>query len=461
MNAPLPFRELYAVAHFGSSYEAMWPREMRAILSEAKHWGFTSYADWFDPADLKDPHDNPKRERLVPQVYWERKLSHFRTATDLGLTTTLLTTPNHVFSNQLREDLLADDSDPKHFGQLLCPSIPEARETILRNHRALFKDLRNAGVELGSVVYGPYDYGGCGCDACRPWIVTFGRLAKDIHNVAREIFPEVRARLCGWWWTPEEHTLFSEWADREAAGLFSGLAGYVPYGETGPDAALPRPAGCAHEAFVHIGYADKAQPKDVYGHWGPVVAAGRIEATVANLRRQRATGFMAYSEGVFDDVNKVLLAGLSSGAFGSAEDVLREYAARYFGGRESDASAWARWLRAWGEPFSNDVDAARREFDRLAPKARPGWRFDQFEQKLRMFEAHRDVLARSDWDGERSAAAERFYGEKERLWRGVWKLGLVRHILHDDFGRPPWRDEWLRAGDANRSTASGDLPEDA
>ena len=461
MSARLERRELYAVAHFGSSYEVMWPREMREVLTEARHWGFNSYADWFDTADLKNPRNNPKNEHLTPQVFWERKLGNFRTAAELGFGLSLVITPNHVFTDQLQPDHLADTTNPRYFGQLLCPSNPDARRVILQNYRELFEDIRTVGGKLDSVLFGALDYGGCGCNKCESWILTFAALSAEIHEIARSFFPDVKARLLGWWWTPEEQQLLSDWAEKNAPGLFDSLAAYIVYGDTAPDAGFVYPDGCAKQAFVHIGYADKKEPKDVYGHWGPVIASERIENTVEALTSGGYTGFTAYSEGVFDDVNKALLAGLSSGKYSSTRDVLEAYAERYFGAVGTDRTAWAEWLAAWGDPFCRDTQAARREFDLLAPKATQSWRLEQFACKLRLFEAHNAVMKRDEWDAERLEAAERFYAEKERLWRGVWRLGLVRHIFHDDFGRPPWRDEWRQI---TKNTGAGtfiDLPDEA
>lgn len=33
----IPYRELYGPAHSGNSCEVVWPRQMRDILSEARH----------------------------------------------------------------------------------------------------------------------------------------------------------------------------------------------------------------------------------------------------------------------------------------------------------------------------------------------------------------------------------------------------------------------------------------
>lgn len=435
----LTHRELYAVAHFGSSYEVMGKRELRAYLQEAKDWGFNAYSDWFDAADLRNPHNNPRGEYLLPQALWEHKLASFRAASDLGLRCSLVLTPNHVFLDQLRTEWLADTSgDARFFGQLLCPSIPEARAVMLRNLADLLTDLRAAGVQLDALAACPFDYGGCSCARCQPWIITFGELFAEMVSLAGHYYPAIKARLIGWWWSAEEERLFSAWAEKAHPNLFVSLARHIVYGEAKPAGAGTRPAGCEAHAFVHIGYADQAQPRDVYGTWGPVAAPARIENTVRDLEAGGYTGWMAYSEGQFDDLNKALLAGLSSGRYRSAAEALQAYAERYFGAAGAEGAAWAEWLRQWGSPWEVDVVAARRLFGKLTRNAQPGWRLSQWEYKLRLFEAHAQVLERPEWDSERLEAAERFGAAREDLQRRVWGLGRIRHALNERYFPPSW-----------------------
>lgn len=435
------YRELYAPGHFGNSYEVMGDEEAEDLFAEASWWGFNAYGDWPDAADLRDP-DGTGHGFLLPQALLERKVRNLLLAQRAGLQTDLLLTPNHVWMDQVTPANAAVAVPGKIFGQLVCPSRPDAHRLILDNHERLFARLRAAGVKLSSLTCAPYDYGGCGCPACQPWILTFGRLVRDLVHMAQRHFPGIQARLVGWWWTPEEHIQFNAWADAEAPGLFRSLSRHVPYGATAPGFAGALPAGCASHLFVHIGYPDqRGDPSDCYGPWGPVVAATRIPQTLAGMAASGMDGFVAYSEGAFDDVNKALLAGIASGRFADAEAVLRCYAGRYFGADAPTAAGWAEWLAGWSAPFARDLAAARREFDRLAAGARPSWRLEQFAAKLRLFEANQAVERSTAWDAARHAAAARFTREQERLYRRVWGLGLVRHVLHPRFHPPCWAGE--------------------
>jgi len=437
MTEALAVREVYCPAHFGNTYEVAQRNEMAGILSEAKFWGFNRYSDWFDTADLYDLYAKTHHHFNMPEAMWDKKFSHFTTAAELGLELGLVVTPNHVFSDQVTEANQAVEG-PKVFGQLVCPSKPGVVELVLRNYRNLFGDFARRGLRLAAIGGGAYDYGGCLCEKCQPWIVTFGRLFREVVKVGREFFPGVQAELWAWWWTDEDHRAFSAWADREAPGEFASVAFHLPYGRDAYD-LRPIPKGSSERAFVHISYGE-ASGQDAYGHYGPPIAPRRLERTVAFLRSRRAAGYLAYSEGVYDEINKAVLAGLSSGRFASADDVLRAYAERHLGG---DAAGWAEFMAALGDFFTIDIAKARRLYDRLASSARPSWRLAQLAERLNLAEADAAVRARTEWDADRLAAARAFLDAKERLYRPIWGLGLGRHIFQFEGKMPPWYSEYL------------------
>lgn len=433
-------RELYAPGHFGNSYEVLGDYEMRALLREAAHWGFNRYGDWFDMDDCKDPFATGHTYGLGDAL-WDQKKLHYGAALREGLYCDLIITPNHVYLDQCLPDLLAT-KDRRVFGQLICPSKAEARRMILENYDHLFADLARAGLRLDGINTGPYDFGGCRCEQCEPWILTFAVLSRDIHDIARRHFPDVKMDMIGWWWSAEEHRLFAEWVDRECPGWLEHMYLHLPYGATRV-ADVPLPKGCRRGAFVHISYAEQASPRDMYGHLGPVIAAERIEQTVRDLREQQVTAVMAYSEGVFEDVNKALLAGLTSGQFETADDVLVAYCRRYFEVDEATARQWAAWLRAWGKPFDVDVAQSRRSLERLLAKTPArNWRVTQWELKQRLFELHRAIGAGSEWTEDRLQRVEQFWQVQEQLHRGLWGLAPQRHIFGRKYTPLPWYRSW-------------------
>jgi hypothetical protein len=438
-----PFCELYAVGHFGNWYEVAGVNEMRRMLAEAKHWGYNRYADWFDAIDCVDLFSGDPQYSLA-NALWDLKRVHFRTAQSLGLATDLVMTPNHVYRDQLKPEWLAKKG-ARIQGQLICPHRPGAREAILNNHKNLFADLAREGVDLTAINAAPYDYGGCACDDCKPWIITFAELMLEIHKIARTYHPKVELHFIGWWWTAEEHKLFAEWMDLHAPGLAASMALHIPYDKTGvaEEAAVPLPKGCRKHAFVHIGYPDRSQPPDVYAKTGPVAAPKRLEETVRNLRAQSVVGVMAYSEGIYDDVNKALLGGLFAGRNANSREVLVAYARRYFGADDVRAQQWADWLATWGTPYAVNAAAARKAFDSLSGD-RLDWRRRQWELKADMFAANQAIGTGDDWTPERLARVREFWAAEEKLQREVYGVGPLRHILNRRFIGVPWYRNWSK-----------------
>ncbi len=452
-----PFRECYCPAHFGNSYEAMWPGEMADYLAEMKHWGFNRYADWITTTDICDPYTSDAYWDLAMEQL-DRKKRAFRAAQRLGFDLNLIVTLNHVYLDQLRPERAAK-KDSRIFGQLVCPSHPDVRQLILNNFERWFADFAAEGIRLDAFTAFAYDYGGCACERCRPWILTFAQLLKEVHSIAEKHHPGIEPWVCSWWWTPEEHALFNQWTADEAPGWLKAMTLHIEYGRTRfKDVAVP--VGCRKLAFVHIGYSDNAAVRDIYTKWGAVVAPHRLPRTLDDIAAQDAQGFQAYSEGVFDDVNKALLAGLGSGRFADAGEVLRAYARRYFGAASDRASQWAHWMALWGDRTQASLPEAGRELERLADDAPAMWRLEHWRSKVKLETLDREIgePGENGWTDAKLRLVDGFWAEQERLQRQVYKLGPVRHVFARRFSPPRWYDSWMKAT-ARRSDRKNMLEE--
>lgn len=440
---PFPVRECYCPAHFGNAYEAMGPREMAAYVREMRWMGFNRYGDWITTTDICNPYTSDAFWDLAKEQL-DRKKRAFRAAQDAGLELNLIVTPNHVYLDQLRPDYAAAKSQ-KIFGQLVCPSQPEARKLILQNFERWFDDLADAGLHFSAFTAFAYDYGGCDCERCRPWIITFARLMKDIHGIATRRHPGIEPWFCSWWWTSEEHAQFNDWAAREAPGWLKAMTLHIEYGEAKPK-AVEVPAGCRKLAFVHIGYGDR-RDMEVYGRVGPVIAPARIPQTLEAIRVLGFAGFQAYSEGIYDDCNKMLLAGIGSGQHPTAATALVAYANRYFGVSSDRAAGWARWLEAWGDRTRAPLPNATSELEALSQGVQPQWRLEQWRMKCELEGLQRAIGTPSaaEWTPARLELAERFFASQERLYREIYRLGPLRHVLNPRFMPPPWFDSWQKA----------------
>ncbi|MCC6126408.1 MAG: hypothetical protein IT426_15730 [Pirellulales bacterium] len=106
---------------------------------------------------------------------------------------------------------------------------------------------------------------------------------------------------------------------------------------------------------------------------------------------------------------------------------------------------WAAWPRAWGEPFDVDVAKAAAGWELLKKKTPQGeWRLRQWELKLELFTAHRDIGDRNKWTPERLAAVDRFWAAQEKLYREVWRLPPQRNGLGRNYTEVPWHAGWAK-----------------
>jgi hypothetical protein len=273
--------ELYAPGHFGNSYEVLGPNQMRAVLAEAGFWGFNRYGDWFDMDDCKDPFASGHTYGLGDAL-WESKKTNFGSAQTLGLLRDLLLTPNHVFVDQCLPEVLAVKGG-RVFGQVICPSKPKARQLILKDYEDLFADLARSGVRLTHLNAAPYDFGGCRCKQCDPWILTFAQLSHEIYAIARKYHPQIKMDMIGWWWTAEEHRLLAEWVDQHAPGWVERMYLHLPYGATKiADVRLPK--GCQPARRVWAPRAGRRRPTAAANRGRPQSPGGHRDRRLLGRR---------------------------------------------------------------------------------------------------------------------------------------------------------------------------------
>ncbi|MBZ5622311.1 MAG: glycoside hydrolase family 20 zincin-like fold domain-containing protein [Acidobacteriia bacterium] len=137
------------------------------------------------------------------------------------------------------------------------------------------------------------------------------------------------------------------------------------------------------------------------------------EANIFRLLQPYTVGFLAYSEGCNDDVNKIVWSSLGWNPDAKVIDILREYS-RYFIG-EAYTDTFAQGLMAlernWRGPLASNpgVDTTLAQFQEMergaSPQVRTNWRFQQA-----LYRAYYDAYTRSrlleETEQEEAAMAE-------------------------------------------------------
>jgi len=486
----IPSRLIYSPGHFRNSYEEASPEEMRDLLHEMAFWGADAWGDWFDPNDMTNPYGSDLVDSKVPYQYWQNKKDLLRQVAEVGLRVHIALSPNHVFVDQVRPDILATKTAPEGtqrlgrrmvHGNLVCPAQPAAHAIILENHEKLLADLAESGIPVDIVSFFLYDNGGCLCEKCDPWLETVIALDAEVAEIVRRHNPSCQFDLCGWYLSDEEIDRVQdlheagrlEWVD----GLEIALSGGSR--DVGPMAAL-RTMG--RQLFVNLGYSGD-NVDDVYGLCGGVMAPARMGQIVRDAAGSGCRRLVGYGEGTHDDINKVLMCRLSVEPGVPAETVLQEYAQWYFSASPEQAAEIAELLAAMERgAYTSQPEVASRLHAvaaTLDEAARGTWRFKQLEYRMVLCDLDsrigkpgewNDVLARrirgaasdggadvlatlrAELDGLRDLVRER-YRVYRRMNREVYNLGFFglfewrkRESFHEWWGREAAALETLPAG---------------
>ena len=449
-------RGMYYATHFFNWYHMAPQEEILRYTEDLALWGINAIGTIFPIIDLKG-WDDPRTGAGIRQL-----LGIFSAVRQTGLQACLLTgnvgfqdSPDHLRA------VPVDDPLGRHgnLGNTLCPSNPEALELLLSIRRQLFELLSDVGVD--SLCFWPYDEGGCGCPKCAPWGANGHlRYSREIAALARQYFPDLKVILSTWTFDTPPH---GEWE-----GLSRALAAdgdWVDYVMAAAHDDFPRyplehgvPGGKPLIDFPEISMWG-------LGPWGGLGATPlpRRCQRVWNQARHALDGGFPYSEGIFEDINKVIYSQFYWDADQTAEQSLRQYAAYEFSPRVADdvlriveliesnhteAALHSRANLAQAEEaheLAGHVDA------RLPDRARKSWRWrilflrtllDHERYRLagpgpwppaQWNERWRDILR--DCEAAQSAMRELI-----EIYHYPRDLKDANH-LHRNFVRPPLADE--------------------
>ena len=312
-------RAIYFATHFGNFYHNAPVDKVARYVEELALWGINALILWFDMhhyTGIDDPKARAHLDRL-------RRL--FRAARGVGMRVGLATIANEAYSTS-PEDLRADpDTGRAHYRVELCPSKDGAIGAIVKGLREEFEQFDH----LDIIWIWPYDQGGCACEACRPWG------ANGFLKAARAVSAELRARR------PDAEIILSTWLfdTPEDQGEWRGL-----YKELEKDASWIDGVLTDHFNDFPAWPLEHKLPGDLplfsfpeismqgMAPWGGFGANPRPRhwQRIWEKLRGHIQGGFPYSEGIYEDVNKIFWAQVFWNESRSTADILREYAAYEF-----------------------------------------------------------------------------------------------------------------------------------
>lgn len=326
----LPVRGMYFATHFHNFYQDAPLEEVSAYIEDLALWGTNSFMVCFGTEEFTGIHD-PKAQEML-----DRLRALLKTVKDLGLDATMSCIGNDGYKDDPRE-LRADDSTVGHahyhtkmgpriynLGHELCPSkpgVPEMEVTFLQEKLEAFRE-----VGLDCWVFWPYDNGGCTCPNCAPWGANgYPRMAELLARTYRQAFPQGKVILSTWY--------FNRWADGEWEGLAAKFQAqkpdWVDYLLADNYEAFPRypleqgvPGGLPLLNFPDI----SMWAQEPWGGYGANPHPARLRARWDETAAKLSGGF-PYSEGIYEDLNKVICERLYWDPDRPAIEAVKEYIA--------------------------------------------------------------------------------------------------------------------------------------
>ncbi len=378
-----PVRGMYLAFNFNNWY-CSCPREKLArYIDELALWGLNTIAiipRMADPANKTAFERQAADNRAVVAMVRES-----------GLKTALLVPPNFGFPNVPDEAraVPVPDTAPARRGNTapgaverrVCPSHPKGKAFLREMLDLLMQGYEDIGIDF--VAAFPYDFGGCGCAKCSPWGARgFVELCKDFSGIVRGRYPSCKFILTTWCYD----ALGAQ--EGEYAGLDKSLRegnDWCHYIMADSHEDFPRyplehgvPGGLPLLNFPEISMWGRYP----WGGFGANPMPARFQRLWNQVKHLCQGGF-PYSEGIFEDMNKAVVAGFYWNRDARAEDTLREYISYEFAPDAAESVLEAVQLMEKSFPRSTwkkrDVqrayDLIMEADSQLPPRARNAWRW--------------------------------------------------------------------------------------
>ena len=200
----------------------------------------------------------------------------------------------------------------------VCPEKPGALDYLLSLRRDALDTVRK--FPISGYTYWPFDEGGCACGKCAPWGGRgYVKLIERFRDMNAKAHPGARHIVSTWFFRDDDWEMFYRYLERQDwidALMIDGHGDFPEY-----PLKHPFPKRIPVITFPEI---------SMWGRfpWGGT-GANPLPARFERLYRQCekiATGFELYSEGLFEDVNKIVVNGLYVSPGRTGSDVLADYA---------------------------------------------------------------------------------------------------------------------------------------
>lgn len=225
------------------------------------------------------------------------------------------------------------NTDPKrgNFGFNVCPAKPGGLDFLIRQEQRFLddycKDLR-----IAHFSHWPFDEGGCECAVCRPWGGNgYLKLCKALSALYRARYPEATTCLSTWTFHDDEYQMLYDYLATDES-KWIGMLQIDSHGDfPGYPLTHKLPRDIPIITFPEI----SMWGREPWGGFGAIAMPARFERLFREVEAI-ASGFMFYSEGLSEDINKVVVTQLYADPSRHWQDIVREYGRWEFPGTDPD-----------------------------------------------------------------------------------------------------------------------------
>ncbi|MBP5182297.1 MAG: hypothetical protein J6331_04640 [Lentisphaeria bacterium] len=318
-----PFRGIYFATHFGNWYDHAPEKEIDRYLEDLAIWGCNAVKVWFDRHHFRNIMERAARKKL------ERLKHIFRKSASLGMKTFLTSLANEAYAGS-PEALRADWTGGKngyrvpaiggHYHVELCPSRPGAVDLLLHWHEEMLDAF--AGIPIHYFEIFSYDQGGCTCEECAPYGANgYWKIIPRLSDLIRRKYPSCKVVVSTWRFDSFTSGEWENLRSRKELGKYADMLS-LDNGDVPELKKFPR-------RMPAMGFTDISMGRQLpWGGYG----ANPCPTFLETLRGEPyLDGNSAYSEGIYEDMNKIILLGEEWDSSCSAWTMVRKYARFHFG----------------------------------------------------------------------------------------------------------------------------------
>lgn len=316
-----PVRGMYLATHFHNYYHDAPIEEINEYLEDLALWGTNTVMVWYDMHHYRSIDD------ADAQAMIKRLRTILGGVKSLGLRIALVCLGNEAYNNDLKHLHANFNTGRATYKCELCPNKPEAMAMMLKWFSEAMDAFSDLDIDL--LNFGPYDQGGCACEACRPWGCNgYLKICEAKARIARQKLPNVKICLSTWLFDYAKDE--GEWAGLDKA--FADGVDWCDYIQADSHETYPKyplehgvPGNLKLLNFPEI----SMWMMHPWGGFGANPLPARFE-TLWHTVKDKASGGFPYSEGIYEDINKVLTAQFYWSRERTAQSILKDYIAFEF-----------------------------------------------------------------------------------------------------------------------------------